>query len=347
MAMHKWAIAQEAIPDQEAYKQWILYPQLPNTAVFKAYSKEGLQLPPPFAAPRNPAPPELYQTFMGADQMMQAILGSYDSSLGINDNQLSGVAIVEGATQSNNAAMPFVMHYLQALTAAAQIFINLIPKFYVTTRTMPYLTIDNRRAFVEINNEQNPQSLMVRDYSNPLEVCVEAGMNFEVQQNRSLQFVTQMAQSFPSFQAMINKYGLSWLCDQLSIKGVEQLKQMAQQFTQEQAQQMQQQAQQAQQQPQSDPALELVKVEQQKVDAKIQNDKTNAQLNMMKLQLQQEKQEMQRMQIQLRAYMDQQAHLLDLAQAETDRDTDAARLTIEKMKQHSSVLNDIVKTLGV
>ena len=42
------------------------------------------------------------------------MLGSYDASLAQNDQQLSGVAIVEAATISNGAAMPYVINYMQS-----------------------------------------------------------------------------------------------------------------------------------------------------------------------------------------------------------------------------------------
>ncbi|KAF5271649.1 hypothetical protein FQR65_LT05270 [Abscondita terminalis] len=66
-----------------------------------------IPLPPPQEVGRVSAPPEIIQTFTSSDATMQSILGSYDASLGINNNQLSGVAIVEGATQSN-AAVPYL-----------------------------------------------------------------------------------------------------------------------------------------------------------------------------------------------------------------------------------------------
>ena len=73
---------------------------------------------------RVPAPPEIVQAFTGADSLMEQILGSYDASLGINNNQLSGVAIVEGATQSNSAAMPYVVGFMQGLQRASQIYVD-------------------------------------------------------------------------------------------------------------------------------------------------------------------------------------------------------------------------------
>ena len=74
-----------------------------------------------------PAPPEIVQAFQGADSLMEQVLGSYDAALGINNNQLSGVAIVEGAYQSNAAAMPYIVGFMQGLQRAAQVYVRPAP----------------------------------------------------------------------------------------------------------------------------------------------------------------------------------------------------------------------------
>lgn len=49
-----------------------------------------IPLPPPQEVGRVSAAPKIIQTFTSADTTMQSILGSYDASLGINNNQLWG-----------------------------------------------------------------------------------------------------------------------------------------------------------------------------------------------------------------------------------------------------------------
>lgn len=124
MVMKKWIVAKESIPSEyeEAYKNL----QRASSLVYNSYDRNNpsVPCPPPREVQRMPMPQEVSAAFSIADQTTQAILGSYDASLGINNNQLSGVAIVEGATQSNATAMPFVVGHLQALTQAAKEFMQ-------------------------------------------------------------------------------------------------------------------------------------------------------------------------------------------------------------------------------
>ena len=82
---------------------------------------------------------KLPQAFTGSDSLIQNVLGSYDASLGINNNQLSGIAIVEGASQSNATAMPYIVGCLQGFQRVAQIYVDLMPKYFTTPRTIPIL----------------------------------------------------------------------------------------------------------------------------------------------------------------------------------------------------------------
>ena len=114
LVQHKFVVSKEAIPEDylEAYENV----QKANVLIYNQFYKGDpqMRLDPPNAVPRVPIPQEITSTFSMADQVTQAILGSYDASLGINNNQLSGVAITEGATQSNASAIRYIVRYLKA-----------------------------------------------------------------------------------------------------------------------------------------------------------------------------------------------------------------------------------------
>ena len=76
-------------------------------------------------------------TYKMLNPLVQNILGSYDAALGINDNQLSGVAIVEAASQSSATAMPYIVGCLQGFQRAAEVYVSLVPKYFVTPRSLP------------------------------------------------------------------------------------------------------------------------------------------------------------------------------------------------------------------
>ena len=141
-------------------KQEILL--LKHYNAFQEGSQGTIPLPPPQEVGRVGAPPEIIQTFTSADATMQSILGSYDASLGINNNQLSGVAIVEGATQSNAAAMPYVVSFLQSLN---QMHKSLLISFQnILLRQGPYRLITrmvNTVMHASINKETSILTIAV------------------------------------------------------------------------------------------------------------------------------------------------------------------------------------------
>ena len=128
IVQHKFIIKQEALPKQEDWLAAIKDIQKPSNIVVNAFYEENPDQPIPDPIreiTKIPAPPEILQAFSGTDSAIQNILGSYDASLGINDNQLSGIALVEAASQSNAAAMPYVVGYLQAYQRAAELYVDL------------------------------------------------------------------------------------------------------------------------------------------------------------------------------------------------------------------------------
>jgi Phage P22-like portal protein len=307
MVMHKWKVAAEAIP--EKYLEAYTNPQKASVLVYNAFlenSQGMIPLPPPQEVGRVSAPPEIIQTFTNADATMQSILGSYDASLGINNNQLSGVAIVEGATQSNAAAMPYVVSFLQSLNQVAHIIVDLIPKYYVTPRTLPITLPDGKRDYALIN-QQGGITLKYR--TEQLEVCISAGVNFAIQKSRALQQIIALMQASPLFAQFINTEGLPILLDNLEIRGIDQLKAQAENFTQ----QLKAQQQQAMNQP--DPHQEKLQLEKAKLSAELQHNQL------------------------------QQAHKtreLDLAKANID--TDRMKLMAELQVSHNQNLVQLEKT---
>jgi len=267
LTKHKMKISVDSIPPQylEAYTN----PQMPNNYLYQQYSEDGTrQYNPPMEVVQTPLPPEIVSIFMNAEQTIQASLGSYDAALGINKNQLSGVAIVEGATQSNAAAMPFVISYLSSLQQAAEIILDQIPKIYITPRSMPIINSEDKNEHVTINDPNDPSSPKINFNSDDLKIEVKAGVNFEVQKNRALQMFIDLSQALPGMAQIINNpKGLSIVADNLSFKGADQIKQLAEEASKKMD------AQKSQPQP-PPPALLKLNLEAQKIQSKSQNEQT-------------------------------------------------------------------------
>ncbi len=272
MVMHKFKVAEESLPTESEFRDAYTNYQLPNTLVYKHLWNDNpdVQLPPPQEIARVPLPPEVLSTFNSSMQMLQNILGSYDAALGINDNQLSGVAIVEAATQSNAAAMPYIVNYMQSLNQVANIIIDLIPKFYKTPRTIPIVDREGKNSFAKINQ---PGGVMFNYDENVLNVKVEAGVNFQIAKNKALQQIIALMNASPVFAQFINSEGLEILLDNMEFRGVDIIKSKAAAFMQK--------IQEAQAKASSQPSPEQMQA---------QNQQQQMQLAQSQLQLQQQKQ---------------------------------------------------------
>lgn len=232
MTQSKFMMAVESLTDNPEYNESLMNNQVGNVILFNAYRSktDDKPLPPPVQVQRTPTPPEVVNTFMGGQQVMQSIIGSYDASLGINDNQLSGVAIVEAATQSNSAAMPYIVGFLQGLNQLAQIIVDLIPKYYKTERTLPIMLPNGKKGSASINQ---PGGIKLNYDSSALNVRIESGVNFNIQKSRTLQQIVALSQAMPIFGQFMNTKGLKTIIKNLEGHAMDDLEQLADQFMQE------------------------------------------------------------------------------------------------------------------
>ncbi len=257
MTQHKMVVAAESIPKDyvDAYKNV----QVPSNYVYNAFyeGKPDQPLPPPREVMRPPTPPIVENIFNGSSNMVQTILGSYDGILGINDKQISGVAIQQGAMQSNAAAMPYLVSFVKGQNRVAQIILDLIPKFYVTPRSIPVMKADGKRSYQIINDPSDESSVDMKYDSNSLQIKIESGVSSAVQKQVALDQIARMMQTSEIFAKFINRDCLETIIDNLDIRGVDVMKAQAVKFMEE--------LKQAEQQP--PPPDPMVQAQQEQVQA--------------------------------------------------------------------------------
>jgi len=226
MLQSQWIAPIEAIPDNADYQYAYTQPQKATVVLYNQWKDGDPNKPvnPPQTINRSQIPPELSNTFAMADQVIQGTLGSYDAAMGVNENDISGTAIMQGAMHSNAAAMPYTVGFIRGWNRCGEIYLDLLPKYYVTPRTIPVIKPDGKRDYFPINGKGQ----MKFDYNaSSLEVCVEAGVNFSVQKQIALKAMIQLMQASPQFSQFMNQEGLEVLLDNLDIKGIDNIKSMA------------------------------------------------------------------------------------------------------------------------
>jgi hypothetical protein len=282
---HKFMVAKEALPKEEEFLNAYKDVQKQSVLVYNSVHESNPELPismPIKEVVRTPAPPEIVQAFTGADSLIQNVLGSYDASLGINNNQLSGIAIVEAASQSNATAMPYIVGCLQGFQRVAQVYVDLMPKYFTTPRTLPIIDEDGRRHFVKINQ---PDGLPMDFDTNVLNVSLKAGASFQVQKSRTIMMVKEMMGMSPLFAQFIAEKGLNFVLDNMEGKGVEELKALTDEWLQE----YQQQKQAAMQAEQQNPAAMKAQIDAQKLQQQERQAQQKFQVDLAKLQLDERK----------------------------------------------------------
>lgn len=277
---HKFVVAIESIPTdyQDAYQNV----QKADTLVYNHFldtNNPTVTLPPPREIVRTPIPPQIAETFRMSDEMTQIILGNYDAAGGqVSNAPMSGIAFARSAIQSNNASVPFIVGYIKGLNRIAQIVVDLIPKYYRTPRSLPVLLPNGKREYLEINKKG---SLYMNFDPNNMQVKVETGVNFAMQKEIALQTVIALSQASQAFAQFFNQYGLPVLLDNIDIRGIDDLKEKAEEF-QKQLQQQQQMAQRQQMQQMQMQAQQQA-MAMQKAKQELQSP-TQEQLGMMAIQ---------------------------------------------------------------
>lgn len=280
MVQHKWMAAQESIPDQEDLLTAWKNPQKSKVLVYNAFDPDQPEkaLPIPSPVPRVPMPQEVVAAFSGMDQLAQVILGNF-SPEGMKNQNLSGDSIVEAASQSNAAAMPYIIGFLQGLNQVAQIIVDLIPKYYTLPRTIPLYNMKNEKTSLPINDPNARNSVKLNYGDNALKVKVEAGVNFSVQKSKALNQLIGLMRASPTFANFMNSEGLPVLLDNLEIRGIDQLKLAVEGFLQ----QMKQQQAQAQQ---NNPEMLKLKLKEKEMALNSHHEMIDDQLEVAKLSIQ-------------------------------------------------------------
>lgn len=332
LVQHKFKVAKESLPDEQSYLDAYTNIQIANTLVYKAFKDNDPKqpVPAPQEIQRVPPPTEVISTFTMVDQMAQSILGSYDASLGINDNQLSGTAIVEGATQSNSAAMPYIVGFLQALTQVANIIVKMIPKYYLTPMTIPIVNEDGSMDYKAVNQKGG---VFLNYDENALNVKVEAGVNFAIQKSRTLNQISVMSQSMPIFGQFMNAKGLKFIVNNLEIDGQDELKMLAGQFMQEMEQEKQAQMQAQQQAAQNNPMMIKVQNERMKIQMDGEKNQADAQLKAAEVAIDRQKADTDF----LRVLNEMQSSKAQAQAAETKAHAEETRAAVDLAIKHADV----------
>lgn len=337
MPRNTYMVPVAAIP--KAYVKAYQNPQTAGILPYNQFDPErpDIRLDPPQVVQRQATPPLVQETFAGAQQIVQQILGNYDAALGMGDGNMSGKALQEGAMQSNVSATRYIVGYIRGLQRCCEIIVHLIPLFYTTPRSIPVRLPNGKRDYQVINSEypkvdkqekmlQKAQEMGLGGMQNEIEsegndeaeseemenaimfnydpkelnVRVMPGVNARIQKQVSFELLTRAMEVSPTLAEFFNRQGLGVILESLDLPGIEGLKEMVEQF---QAQ-MAKEAQDAKGQPTDTDKIVQAEIMKSQLEAQARDQKTQVDmaLGIAKAAIAREETELKRQELELKAH---------------------------------------------
>lgn len=314
----KFIVDERAIVDPDTWTD----PQTASVLMKRSVDDNGEPIPEAVKeVVQQDLPPSLVNAFSHMQNIIQNTLGTYDAQMGINQKDLSGVAMVASATQNNVIGVPFMGGYSSSLTSACELILKMIPQYYVTPMTIPVVDNEGEMSFQRINQE-DPQSMMMKYNPSELDVEIKSSPSFAIQKDQSLTMMAKLSQAFPSFAEFINKHGLPIILQSLNIKDIDKLVQISKESQK-----------QNQQQQQNEPPS----IEQQQMMLKQQELQLKAQQIQEEMQIKREELELRKMESANEVFMEQlkfkREVIADAARYRTHATDDAAKIADAELKK--------------
>jgi len=220
-------------------------PQDANVLFYNAFKDDNPDVPleKPTQLTASPMPQEVQNAFMESDRVAMNTLGQSDTSVNKQTTQqMSGVAYDKQRQVGNAASRPYIVSMIRGMQSIAERILELMPLAYTTERVLPMRDGQGRKSFQKINQ---PGGIDMKKF-NPkkYKITLEAGASFEEQQEAAIHTITQISAAIPAFGQFIADVGVPVVLDNLSMRGIDELKLMFDQWAQQQAQMKEQMMQQ-------------------------------------------------------------------------------------------------------
>lgn len=368
MMKQHYMMPREAFPNQQGLAENWLETQKPSVLLYEDKDKEGNPLSPPIPVQSRPINPLLYQAFVDADDTVGGVLSHFNVNEGVAQKELSGLAIQEAASQSNASGFTYIMNYMGSLTQVAVIFLDLMPKYYVTPRTVPVVDASGERGFKMINGN-TPDSISTKYDPSSLGVIVKAAVNFEIQRQQALDTMERLSVSLPAMQQLLEAPGaINVILDNIDIRGIDKLKEIAEEAQEAAAkngpppnpqmmamqlkqQELQADSQYKQAQLQADSAYKQsqIQLQQQQMQIDAQNQDMQNQIKMLQVQQAQQTLDLSKYQTLLQAQLDARDQSIQIQKAGVEQEAHLEELQMAAMDmghKHALDIHDRLSTSG-
>ncbi len=169
---------------------------------YKPTTIAGQLAPPPARQTFEPATQAITQAAMLAADDLKATTGIYDSALGAQSKDVSGVAIQRRNNQTLTSNFHFTDNLTRSMKHAGRILVEIIPEVYDAARTVRIVGEDGTQKLVRINESFTEEgtgkdkiyNLDVGQY----DVTVDTGPSFASKRQEAAQAMAEIARGYPA-----------------------------------------------------------------------------------------------------------------------------------------------------
>lgn len=196
-----WAAAAGTISGfEEEYKD----PSKVQVLHYNQTDVKGHPAPPP----QRQQPPVLPQGFAAMAQEskedIKATMGLYNAAIGMQSNEVSGIAIQRRQQEGDVATFHFGDNLVRSITQVGRILVNAIPEIYDTARIVKIIGEEEEPKTIGVNGEREEEQ--ERDFNldeGKYDVRVITGASFTTQRQEAGAFYNQLIQSMPDLMPVI------------------------------------------------------------------------------------------------------------------------------------------------
>lgn len=164
-------------------------------------------------APQRATPPissqAMFEQALNAAEDMKATTGIYDSALGNQSNEKSGVAIRQRQMESDVSTSIYSDNMAKAIAHCGRVIVDMIPKVYDTARQVRVLGKDDQEKMVPVNGQQlaSHNGQMIKIPINDLtigkyDVRVSVGPNYSTRRQETAEGMLEFIRVLPQAGAM-------------------------------------------------------------------------------------------------------------------------------------------------
>lgn len=191
----------------EGYEDQWRNPDAVNVATYKQIDINGKPAPPPSRVMPPPVPAGVVNARMSTVEDIKAAMGMYDPSLGKQQSDQSGKAIMAQQKQGDTATFHFADNLSRSIQHVGRIVLDMIPVIHDTPQILRVVGEDGTPKQVAVNGAQAiPGQDKIYDINvGKYDVVCSTGPSYANKQQEAVQTFAQLGQGNPQL-AMITSY---------------------------------------------------------------------------------------------------------------------------------------------